>query len=104
MCVATMALSLLVATCEPIAIDTSPLETLVVQKFAEPKRLSDPKLDRIRGGNGYIAKIGRNGIVQLVRDGNLRDMTLASPQITQLTDNWSAEIGASYVALSLSRP
>ena len=100
---ATLALTLIVATCEPIAIDDVKLNLPVSPVPVEQKSLRDPELDRIRGGFGYIAKVGRDGVLRFVRDGTFREMSLPSAPGTQIVDNWWSEIGSAYIGLSLSQ-
>lgn len=104
MCAATLALTLLVGTCEPISIASIRLSAPVSHIVSAPRRLRDPELDRIRGGYGYIARVGSNGIIRIVQDGNTREMTLPLAAGTQVTDTWWSDIGSAYIAASLSRP
>lgn len=96
MCALALALAALTSACPaPAAAPPAPVEA---------RRLSQPELARIRGAGGFVAKRGRDGVVRLVQDSNMRDMTLVSPAPTQIPDNWFAQTGASLLAIGLSRP
>lgn len=100
MCPATLAL-LIVAQCEPIAVSASPLQ-LPERQSAQARRLSNPELSRIRGGYRFLARKGEDGIIRLVQDSNTRDMTLAASVTAQQMDAWWGELGASFVAATVT--
>lgn len=99
MCAVTLALAVVSAACPPVSLQLSEAKPAAVSR-----RLSNPELDQIRGGQGYVAKAGRNGLVRLVQDGNVRDMNFVLSSASQPMDAWWSDVGSAYVALSLSRP
>lgn len=100
MCVVAFALAFSAIPCSSyISVQASHPQARI-----SARRLGNPELDAIRGGQGFLWKLGRNGIARLVQDGNTRDMTFILAPAGQQMDNWWASVGADYIAASLSRP
>ncbi|HEX8400749.1 MAG TPA: hypothetical protein VF628_03505 [Allosphingosinicella sp.] len=105
MCLIALALSASAMPClNPEVQMTDRVTYTTAAPGVQARRLSNPELDRIRGGWAVLTRTGPDGVIRLVRDGNTRDMTMTLPPGVQMLDNWFAEVGSAYIAASLSRP
>lgn len=100
MCFTIVASILVSATPCPAELASTP-KTAAATTRTQAVRLSDPQLQRVRGGRGLTSRPGREGLQRLMQDTSFRDFAIMQPTTSQQMDNWWTDIGAGLIAASL---